>query len=85
MLNDTLENSVMKTVHMMSFCSTRIPYILLAYKQTETIVHLVALCNVIATTNLKLKESTPLFPKNMIILHPLADRESIFSNILLNC
>ena len=77
MLNDVLEGLDMKTVHMISFCSTRMSYILTACKQT--VVNLVPLCDVISTANLKLEENGAFMsPKGMIILHLLADFESVF-------
>lgn len=67
----------MKTGHMMSFCSTRIPYILIAQKQT--IVNLVPLCDVGATATLKLNEDAAFMSsQSMIILHQLADLEPVF-------
>ena len=77
MLNDALEGLDMKTVHMMSFCPTRMSYILTACKQT--VINLVPLCDAIATANLKSEENAAFMsPKGMIILHLLADLESVF-------
>ena len=75
-LNDALGSLDMKTV-CMSFCPTRMPYILTACKQI--VVNLVSLCDVIATTNLKPEENASFMsPKDMIILHLLADLKSVF-------
>lgn len=77
LLNEALDVLEMKSVHMMSFCPTRMSYILTACAQT--VVNLVPLCDVISTANLKPEESSSFMsPKGMIILHLLADLESLF-------
>ena len=74
--NDALEGLNMKKVHMTSFCTTRMSYILTC---NHTVVNLVPLCDVITTANLKPEENTAFMsPKGMIILHLLADLESVF-------
>ena len=55
MLNDALEGLDMKTVHMMSFCPTRMFYILT--KCEQTVANFVLIYDVIATANLKLEKN----------------------------
>ena len=81
MLNDALEGLDMKTVHMMSFCPTRMFYILT--KCEQTVVNFVPIYDVIATTNLKLEKNAAFrSPKKMIFyicyLH-LSQFSKIFS------
>ena len=62
----------MKTVHMISFCTTRMSYILTVSKQT--VANFFLLYNVTATTSLKLEKGTTcMSPKVTIFLHLLAD------------
>ena len=77
MLNDALEGLDMKMVHMMSFCCTRMSYILTACR--EAVVNLVPQSDVIASANLNAEENAAFMsPKAIVILHLLTDLESVF-------
>ena len=67
----------MKKVHMMSFCLTRMAYLLKA--AAHSVKFLVPLCNVLVTLDVK-KEQRDVFltPKSMFVLHALADLEKPF-------
>ena len=77
LLNEALDVLDMKSIHMMTFCPTRMSYILSA--SAKTVALLVPVCDVLATANIKPEErSSFMSPKFMIILHLLADFEDIF-------
>ena len=67
----------MKKVHMMSFCPTRMAYLLKS--AAHSVKFLVPLCNVLVTLDVK-KEQRDVFltPKSMFVLHALADLEKPF-------
>ena len=67
----------MKKVNMMSFCPTRMAYLLTA--AAHSVKLLVSLCNVLVTLDVK-KEQRDVFltPKSMFVLHALADLEKPF-------
>ena len=69
----------MRTIHMMTYCPTRMSYLLTA--STQIVNLLVPLCDALATANIK-KEERSLFmsPKGMILVHLLADLKKIFFN-----
>ena len=62
----------MKTIHIMTYCPTRMSYLLTASTQMFNL--LVPLCDVLATANIK-EEERSLFmsPEGMILVHLLAD------------
>ena len=67
----------MKSVHMRTFCPTRVSYLLSACAQVLNI--LVPICDVLASCGIK-KEERDYFmsPKCMIIIHLLADLDPMF-------
>ena len=67
----------MKTIHIMTYCPTRMSYLLTASTQMFNL--LVPLCDVLATANIK-EEERSLFmsPERMILVHLLADLKNIF-------
>ena len=67
----------MKTIHMMTYCPTRMSYLLTA--STQIVNLLVLLCDILATANIR-EEERSLFmsPKGMILVHLLADLKNIF-------
>ena len=77
LLNETLEMMDTKTIHMMTYCPTRMPYLLTA--STQIVNLLVPLCDILATANIR-EEERSLFmsPKGMILVHLLADLKNIF-------
>ena len=77
LLKEALEIMDMKTIHMMTYCPTRISYLLTA--STQIVNLLVPLSDVLATANIK-EEERSLFmsPKGMILVHLLADLKNIF-------
>ena len=76
-LNETIDLMGMKKVHMMSFCPTRMAYLLTA--AAHSVKLLVPLCNVPVTLDVK-KEQRNVFlmPKSTFVLHALADLEKPF-------
>ena len=79
LLNKALEMMDTKTIHMMTYCPTQMSYLLTA--STQIVNLLVPLCDALATANIK-KEERSLFmsPKEMILVHLLADLKKIFFN-----
>ena len=77
LLKEALEMMDMKTIHMMTYCPTRMSYLLTA--STQIVNLLVPLSDVLATTNIR-EEERSLFmsPKGMILVHLLADLKKIF-------
>ena len=77
LLNEALEMMDMRTIHMMTYCSTWMSYLLTA--STQIVNLLVPLSDVLATTNIR-EEERSLFmsPKGMILVHLLADLKKIF-------
>ena len=77
LLNNALDLLEMKEVHMMTFCPTRMSYILSSAKQVLELI--VPICDVMATADIK-PENRSIFmtPKSFTILHILADVETIF-------
>ena len=77
LLNNALEVLDLKTIHMMTFCPTRMAYLLSACAQVVKL--LVPICDVLTTCGIK-EEEREIFlsPKFQIILHILADLEPIF-------
>ena len=67
----------MKTIHIMTYCPTRMSYLLTASTQMFNL--LVPLCDVLATANIK-EEKRSLFMslEGMILVHLLADLKNIF-------
>ena len=67
----------MKKVHTMSFCPTRMAYLLMA--AAHSVKWLVPLCNFLVTLDIK-KEQRDVFltPKSMFVFHALADLEKAF-------
>ena len=62
----------MKKVHMMSFCPTRMAYLLTA--PAHSVKMLVPLCNVLVTLDVKKKQRDVFLTlKSMFVLHTLAD------------
>ena len=82
LLNDALANLEMKPIHLMTWCPTRMSYILTASKRTvET---LVPLCDVLVSADIKRVDKLYFMSaKSMIILHIPADLESTFIGSLL--
>ena len=77
-LNDALQFLEMKPVHLMTFCPTRMNYLLQSCDQVAKI--LVAICDVLATADIKEEERAYFMsPKGMIILHLLADLEPVYT------
>ena len=77
LLNEALEMMDMKTIHMMTYCPTRMSYLLTA--STQIVNLLVLLCDILATANIREEErSLFLSPKGMILVHLLADLKNIF-------
>ena len=76
-LNEIIDVMGMKKVHMMSFCPTRMVYLLTT--AAHSVKLLVPLCNVLVTLDVK-KEQRDVFltPKSMFVLHALADLEEPF-------
>ena len=76
-LNEIIDVMGMKKVHMISFCPTRMAYILTA--AAHSVKLLVPLCNVLVTLDVK-KEQRDIFltPKSMFVLHARADLEKPF-------
>ena len=67
----------MKTIHIMTYCPTRMSYLLTASTQMFNL--LVPLCDVLATANIKGEErSLFMSPEGMILVHLLADLKNIF-------
>ena len=67
----------MKLIHMMSYCPTRMSYILSAC--TQVVINLVPICDVLATADIKKDERQAFMsPKGMLVIHIFADLESIF-------
>ena len=83
-LNDVLEVMGMKKVHLLTFCPTRMCYLLSACGLSVSL--LVPICNVLVSLNIK-PESKDYFlsPKSMFILHILADLETPFKKYFLRC
>ena len=83
-LNDLLEIMGLKKVHMMSFCPTRMSYLLSACAQSVDL--LVPLTSVLVTFDIK-KEQRDSFmsPKSMFITHILADLDLPFRKYFLRC
>ena len=78
LLNEALEILELKTVHMMTFCPSRMNYLLQAYTQVTNILD--SVCDVLTTIDIKEEErSYFMSPKCMIILHLLADLETVFT------
>ena len=73
----------MKKVHMMSFCPTRMAYLLKS--AAHSVKFLVPLCNVLVTLDVT-KEQRDVFltPKSMFVLHALADLEKPFQKKFLS-
>ena len=82
LLNDTLAVFSMKTVHLMTFCPTRLSYLLdSCLKAVELFI---TLCDVLSTIGIK-KEEIDYFlaPKHLFIMHILADLQPVFNKYLL--
>ena len=68
----------MKPIHWMTFCPTRMNYLFQSCLQVVKI--LVAICDVLATADIKEEERAYFMsPKGMITLHLLADLQSVFT------
>ena len=62
----------MKTVHILSFCPTRMAYLL--YVCAQVVDLLLPICDILASSGIRKDESDIfLSPKSMIIMHLLAD------------
>ena len=82
LLNDTLAVFSMKKVHLMTFCPTCTSYLLdSCLKAVELFI---PLCDILTTIGIK-KEETDSFlaPKNLFIMHNLADLQPVFNKYLL--
>ena len=82
LLNDTLAVFSMKKVHLMTFCPTCMSNLLdSCLKAAE---FLIPLCDILITIGIK-KEETDSFlaPKNLFIMHILADFQPVFNKYLL--
>lgn len=77
LLNEALDVLEMKSIHMMTFCPTRMSYLLSAAKQSVNL--LAPICDVLATADIK-ADARDCFmsPKSMIVMHLLADLENVF-------
>ena len=72
LLNEALGMLDMKTVHIMSFCPTRMAYLLYACAQVVDL--LLPICDILTSSGIRKDESDIfLSPKSMIIMHLLAD------------
>ena len=68
LLNDALEVLEMKSIHMMTFCPTRMCYLLSACAQVVNL--LVPSCDVLTSAGIKKEERDYILsPKSMIVLH----------------
>jgi len=75
--NEALQIFELKPIHLMTFCPTRMNYLLQACEQVIKI--LVAVCDVLATADIKKEErSYFMSPKGIIMMHLLADLEPVF-------
>ena len=83
-LNEDLTVLGMKKVHIMSYCQTRMAYLLSACSLAIDV--LVSICNVLVSLDLK-KEQRDYFlsPKCMFIMHILADVAVPFKKTFLKC
>ena len=81
-LNVVLDIMGLKKVHMMTFCPTRMSYLLTA--SSHSVDLLVPICNVLVSLGVK-KEQRDCFlsPKSMFVLHLLADLEVPFKKYFL--
>ena len=76
-LNEILDVLGMKKVHMMTFCPTRMAYLLSAAEKSVEL--LMPICSVLTTLDVKREQrDTFLSPKSMFVLHALADLEKPF-------
>ena len=82
LLNDTLAVFSMKKVHLMTFCPTRMSYLFDACLKAVKLF--ITLCDVLTTIGIK-KEETDSFlaPKNLFIVHILADLQPVFNKYLI--
>ena len=80
--NGTLAVFSMKKVHLMTFCPTRLPYLLDSCLQAYELF--IPLPDILTTIGIK-KEETDYFlaPKNLFIMHILADLRPVFNKYLL--
>ena len=82
LLNDTLAVFSMKKVHLMTLCPTRMSYLLDSCLKAGALF--IPLCDVLTTIGIK-KEETDSFlaPKNLFIVHILADLQPVFNKYLI--
>ena len=76
LLREALSNLELKELHMVTWCPTRMSYMLSASKLT--VKNLVGISDVLASADIKEERSSIMTPEFMIILHCLADLDSIF-------
>ena len=77
LLNEALDQLDMKQLHLVSFCPTRMAYLLSACIQVVNMI--VPFSDVLTTADIRVEErDTFLSPKSLCILHLLADLEPIF-------
>ena len=78
LLNEALGMQDMKTLRMMSFCLTRVAYLLCACAQVVDL--LLPICDVLASDGIR-KEESDIFlsPKSMIIMHFVSWLRTCFS------
>ena len=81
LLNDTLAVSSMTKVHLITFCPTRVSYVLDSSLQAAELF--IPLYDALTTIGIKKEKTNFLAPKNLFIRHILADLPPRFHKYLL--